>query len=158
MDEFIDWIKSYLETEFGQDSDIVKNVSVELSHKQANEITTTNTPQIQIQIMDNAEVENYSSFDGEHVSSIPLQLTIYTSQLKIKGIQTSAQESSVILGQKLKQILNKLRVGVVNENILRCRIVTMSPALPLLEGSKVYTTAVRCEFWIANPYNIIKGE
>ena len=158
MDKFLDWIKSYLEDGFANDSEIAKKVIFELAHKQGNTITTANTPQIQIQIMDNAEVERYSSFEGENISSIPLQITAYTPQMKINNVLKSAQECSIIFGQKIKTLLNKLRENVVNENITRCRIVTTSPALPLLDGSKVYMTAIRCEFWVSNPYKEIKGE
>lgn len=152
MVEFIDWLKNYLKDGFTEDKDITKSVTVELAYKQGNTITTNNTPQIQIQIMDNAEVEKYSAFDGETTSSIPIQFTAYTSQMKIGNTTFSAQDSSIIFGQKIKALLNKLRESVINENILRCRIITMSPALPQLDGSKVYSTSVRCEFWVTNPY------
>ena len=158
MDKFLNWVKDYLEDSFSNDSDISKKVIFDLAYKQGNTITTTNTPQIQIQIMDDAEVERYSSFEGENISSIPLQITAYTSQTKINNVMKSAQESSIIFAQKIKTLLNKLRESVVNENIVRCRIATVSPALPLLDGSKVYMTAIRCEFWVSNPYKEIKGE
>lgn len=158
MDKFLDWVKSYLDNGLSNDSELSKKVVVELAHKQGNTVTTTNTPQIQIQIMDDAEVERYSSFEGENISSIPLQITAYTSQTKINNVMKSAQESSIIFAQKIKTLLNKLRESVVNENIVRCRIATVSPALPLLDGSKVYMTAIRCEFWVSNPYKEIKGE
>lgn len=156
MDEFLEWIKQYIAEQFANDKSIAKTITIENAYKQGNEVSTSNVPQIQIQIMDNAEVERYSTFEGEQVSSIPLQITSYTGQMKINKIDKSAQEASIIFGTKIKTMLNKLREGVVNKNIQRCRISTMSPALPLLDGSKVYTTAVRCEFWIANPY--VAGE
>lgn len=152
MNDFLDYIKTYLETAFENDTDIEKEVTVTKAYKTNNQISTTDTPQIQLQILNNAEVERYSSFEGENVSQIPLQITSYTTQMKIAGSTVSAQEASIIFGDKIKAMLNHLRESVVNENIGRCRIVSMSPALPLLEGSKVYTTAVRCEFWIAYPY------
>lgn len=152
MNEFLEYMKAYLSGKFAEDEEISKAVIVEKAYKINNEITTSNVPQIQIQIMNNSEVERYSSFDGENISSIPLQITSYTAQMKIGGVMKSAQEASIIFGQKVKDVLNTIRKSVENQNIKRCRIITMSPALPLLEGSKVYTTAIRCEFWIANPY------
>ena len=151
MEEFLDYIKAYLDDNFKNDSDITKTVTIEDAYKSGNEVTTSNVPQIQVQILDNSEVVRYSSFEGENVSYIPLQITSYTAQMKIAGTMVSAQRASIKFGQKIKNLLNALRNSRVNENIERCRIITMSPALPLLEG-KVYTTAVRCEFWIANPY------
>lgn len=151
MDEFLEYIKTYLSTSFDADTDITKTVTIENAYKSGNEVSTSNVPQIQVQILDNSEVQRYSSFDGENVSYIPLQITSYTAQMKIASTMVSAQQASIVFGQKIKNLLNALRNSSVNENIMRCRIITMSPALPLLEG-KVYTTAVRCEFWIANPY------
>lgn len=152
MNEFLEYIKTYLQSKFTEDTEITKTITIENAYKQGNEITTTNVPQIQIQIMDNSEVERYSTFEGENVSSIPLQITSYTGQMKIAQITKSAQEASIIFGQKIKKYLNMLRESNINANILRCRISSMSPAMPLLEGSKVYATAIRCDFWIANPY------
>lgn len=152
MNDFLEYIKTYIANKFLADTSITKTVTVENAYKQGNEITTSNVPQVQVQIMDNSEVEKYSSFNGEHISLIPLQITSYTGQLKIGSIMHSAQTASIIFGQKIKDMLNQLRESNVNSNIKRCRVSSMSPAMPLLEGSKVYATAIRCEFWIANPY------
>lgn len=152
MNEFLAYIKQYIADAFSTDSSFTKTVTVTDEWKQGNEITTANTPQIQIQILDNSEVERYSSFEGENVSNIPLQITVYTSQGKFLNVMKSAQQMSRIYGEKLKKVLNTLRESKVNGNIERCSITTMSPAMPLLNGEKVYATAIRCEFWVANPY------
>lgn len=153
MNDFLDWIMSYLETQFSADTSIQNTITTKLGYKAGSEITTSSSPQIAVQIMDNSEVETYSSFEGENISSIPLQFTVYTGKINYNNIITEPQKSSMILGEKIKNILNKLRESVVNNNIKRCRISSMSPALPLSDGSKIYSTAIRCEFWIANPYD-----
>ena len=152
MNEFLKFIKEYLDEKFRNDTDISKKVIIDNAYKINNEITTANSPQIQIQIIDNSEVEKYSSFEGENVSSIPLQIIAYAPQMKIGNVMKSSQDVALIFGEKLKKYINALRESNVNKNIQRCRIITMAPALPLLDGSKIYTTAIRCEFWIANPY------
>ena len=153
MNEFLEWLKTYISSQFANDSDITKTVTVENANKQGNEITTSNVPQVQVQLMDNAEVDQYSSLEeGEHVTSIPVQITSYTGQMKIKNAACSAQEASIIFGDKIKNMITASNMASANTNIKRCRRTTMSPALQLLDGSKVYYTAVRFEFWIANPY------
>lgn len=153
MNKFFTWLKNYISTTFANDSEITKSVAVENAYKQGNEITTSNVPQIQVQILDNAESQRYSSFyEGENVTYLPMQITAYTGQMKINSVMKSAQEASIIFGEKIKTLLHARTIQEANRNIMRCRITTMSPALPLLEGDKVYTTAVRVEFWIAYPY------
>lgn len=153
MTNFYEWIKNYIETKFANDSDFSKT-SVKVAYLQGNKVTTDTVPQIIIQIMDDSEVDRYSSFDGENVSSIPLQFNAYAGQMKIGNKMKSAQEASMIFGTKLKVMLNELRENVVNANIMRCRRATMSPALPLIDGSKIYFTATRCEFWVAYPFAV----
>lgn len=154
MNEFLEWMKEYIKTKFTNDADLpnTKVVEVYNAYQSGHEVSTNTVPEIQVQILDNNEVVEYSSFEGENVSYIPLQITSYTGQMKKGSTIKTAQEWSVIFGEKLKKMLNALRSQeVVNGNILSVQILGMSPALPLLEG-KVYTTAVRCRFWIANPY------
>lgn len=152
VNEFLEWLKQYISTAINSDTTISKTVVVENAYKQGNEVLTTNVPQIQIQLLDNSEVERYSSFEGENITSIPVQINAYTGQMKIDSILKSAQEASIIFGQKIKNIMSANLLANANENVKRCIRITMSPALPLLDGSKVYMTAVRFNIWIANPY------
>ena len=153
MNEFYSWLKNYIQEAFENDADIAKTVTIENAYKQGNEITTSNVPQIQVQIMDNAESQRYSSFyEGENATYMPMQISSYTGQMKINNVMKSAQEASIIFGEKIKNLLHARTIQEANGNIMRCRITTMSPALPLLDGSKVYVTTVRVEFWVAYPY------
>lgn len=154
MDKFLDYMKGYLKTELMNDGIIASSYDL----KVYDAYTAGHTPErteLQIQIMDNSEVEVYSTLEGEAISSIPLQIVIYAFQMKLNGVMTSAREVSIKLGTKVKDILNRLRESVVNPNINRVRIMTMAPAMPMQDGSKAYTTAIRCEFWVANPYREI---
>ena len=54
MNEFLQYIKQYIANAFENDEDITKEVTIENAYKQGNEITTSNVPQIQIQILNNA--------------------------------------------------------------------------------------------------------
>lgn len=154
MDKFLEYMKEYLKTELKNDG--ILPATFDLGVYDA--YTAGHTPQkteLLIQIMDNSDVEAYGTLEGETTSSIPLQITVYAFQTKLNGVMTSAREVSIKLGTKVKEILNRLRANVINPNILRTRIMTMSPAMPVQGGEKAYTTAIRCEFWVANPYREI---
>jgi hypothetical protein len=154
MDKFLDYMKDYLKTELKKEGILPStfDLGVYDAYKAGH---TPNKTELLIQIMDNSEVEAYSTLEGEKVSSIPLQITVFEFQTKLNGVMTSAREVSIKLGAKVKEILNRLRETVINPNILRTRVMTTSPALPIQGGEKSYTTAIRCEFWVANPYREI---
>ena len=54
---------------------------------------------------------------------------------------------SIKLGDKIIKQLEALKV--VEARVKRVRIMTTSPAMPFEGGDKAYTTAIRCEFWVA---------
>ena len=55
----------------------------------------------------------------------------------------------MVIGDKIKNILNAVDVVGAIPSVVRVRIMTTSPALPYEGGDKAYTTAIRCEFWVA---------
>lgn len=149
MNEFLEWLKTYIKNNFAADTSITKTVTVEYANKAGNTVSTSNVPQVQIQLLDNSEVERYTSFDGEHISSMPIQITAYTGQTKISNVMKSAQESSIIFGQKIEDMFAAKKVASANPNVERCVRITTSPALQLLDDSKVYFTATRFNIWLA---------
>ena len=146
MYNFLESMKTYIKNGINADSDISDTIAV----YDAN--TKGHTPQkteIQFQIMDNSEVERYNSFSGASIFNIPLQITLFAFQTKIAGKMKSARESSIILADKITNLLNALDVVKHNSNVMRVRIMTTTPAMPFEGGDKAYTTAIRCEFWVA---------
>ena len=99
--------------------------------------------------MDNNEVDTYTSFEGANVFYIPLQITVVGFQMKIAGTMQSPKSVSLMLGEKVLNLLDALKVVEANERVKRVRIMTTSPALPLESGEKAFTTAIRVEFWVA---------
>ena len=152
MYAFLEWLKGYIDEQFQADSSITKEVTIESAYKQGNTVNTTNVPQVQIQLLDDSEVERYSSFQGEHISYVGVQINAYAGQMKIDNTTYSAQDASIILGEKIKSMITANNLLSANNNIKRCTRTSMSPALQLIDGSKVYYTAVRFDVWIANPY------
>lgn len=151
MFEFLEYMKSYLETKFANDNDLPNSFEMKVYDAYTTGHKPTKT-EIQIQIMNDSEVDRYSSFDSTHISNIPLEIVVYAFQMKLDNKMVSAREVSIRIADKVKVFLNELRESNVNDNIKRVRIITTSPALPTIDGEKSYMTAIRCEFWVANPY------
>jgi hypothetical protein len=153
MYDFLEYIKQYIADCFANDTDIASTYIINSYDVDLVGHTPTKT-EVQVGIMDNAEVERYSTFGlGERISYIPLQINLIGFQMKLENVMTAPRVVSLKLGQKIKTMLNNLQVGGTNKNILRVRIMGMSPALKYEGGEKAYYTAIRCEFYVANPYN-----
>lgn len=159
MVEFLDFIKSYLETKFGADTDIVtsKRPKVYDAYQVGHEPSKIKTCEIQVQVLDNSEFQPATSFEQENANYTPLQITAYATQMSIKSKMVSASKASLILGEKIKKYIYDLiyaRNGDANynKNILSGRLMSSSPALPMNDGGSLYMTAVRFDFKISYPY------
>jgi hypothetical protein len=141
-------MKSYIKERINADADISKTYGIEMYDADTKGHSPTKT-EVQFKIMDRNEVERYTSFEGENVSSIPLQIAVVAFQMKIAGVMTSAKDASILLGDKICNLLNAVDVVNAIPRVTRVRIITTSPALKYEGGDKAYTTAIRCEFWVA---------
>lgn len=149
MYKFLQDMKSYIKERINADADISKTYGIEMYDADTKGHSPTKT-EVQFKIMDDNEVERYTSFEGVNVESIPLQITAVAFQMKIAGVMKSAKDASLLIGDKIKNLLNaKQDVVSAIPRITRVRIMTTSPALPYEGGDKAYTTAIRCEFWVA---------
>lgn len=150
---FLEDLKKYLEECFKKDADIsvAKKPQVYMGYQIQHE-PSSKRPEIQVQPLGNSEQGNYTTFCGKKANSIPVQVTALTGQLRIGGVDYSAQEASIILGDKIDRYMNDYIYSCTNENIYEARMITSSPALPMNETGSVYMTAVRFDFVIAYPY------
>lgn len=148
MYKFLQDMKSYIKERINANADISKTYGIEMYDAYTKGHTPTKT-EVQFQIMDDNEVERYTSFEGANVYQMPIQITVVAFQMKIAGVMTSAKDASLLLGGKLKNLLNAVDVVSAIPRVERVRIMTTSPALPYEGGDKAYTTAIRCEFWVA---------
>ena len=144
---FLEDIKKYLEECFKNDNDITasKKPSVYNGYQIQHE-PSSKKPEIQVHSLDKREQEEYTTFCDRNANIISVQITAYCGQLKIAGIDYSAQDASVILGDKIDQYIYQYIYSCVNKNIYGGRTITTSPALPKNEGGSVYMTAVRFDF------------
>lgn len=148
MYKFLQDMKSYIKERINADADISKTYNIEAYDTDTKGHSPTRT-EVQFQIMDKNEVERYTSFEGANVFYIPLQITVVAFQMKLSGVMTSPREGSIILGDKISKLLNAVDVVNAIPRVQRVRIMTTSPAMKYEGGDKAYTTAIRCEFWVA---------
>lgn len=148
MYNFLQDIKSYIGAGINADADIPKNYGIKMYDAYTKGHTPTKT-EVQFQIMDNSEVERFTSFGGVNVYYIPLQITVWALKMELGDKVQSPRVASVILGDKIIKLLDALKVVEAIPRVKRVRIMTTSPAMPFKGGDKAYTTAIRCEFWVA---------
>ena len=148
MYSFLEDVKKYIVDGLNADADISNTYGIVGYDANTKGHTPTKT-EVQFQIMDNNEVERYTSFEGANVYYIPLQITVWAFQMKLAGTMTSPRVVSIKLGDKIIKQLEALRVVQAIPRVKRVRLMTTSPAMPFEGGDKAYTTAIRCEFWVA---------
>ena len=148
MYSFLEDMKKYIVDGLNADADISNTYGIVGYDANTKGHTPTKT-EVQFQIMDNNEVERYTSFEGANVYYIPLQITVYAFTMKLAGTMTAPRVVSIKLGDKIIKLLEALRVVEAIPRVNRVRLMTTSPAMPFEGGEKAYTTAIRCEFWVA---------
>lgn len=147
MDDFLENIINYLQSVFDADADLTPSKKpMVYDAYQVNHEPQSNKPEIQVQILDSREQVNYTTFCGKKAINIPLQFTSYSGQMKIAGIMTNAQHSSIKLADKVTKYIDDLVYGDENYGIRYARYISSSPALPMNEGGSMYASAVRYDF------------
>ena len=148
MYSFLEDMKKYIVDGLNADADISNTYGIVGYDANTKGHTPTKT-EVQFQIMDNNEVERYTSFEGANIYYIPPQITVWAFQMKLAGTMTSPRVASIKLGDKIIKQLEALKVVEAIPRVKRVRIMTTSTAMPFEGGDKAYTTAIRCEFWVA---------
>lgn len=148
MYSFLEDMKKYIVDGLNADADIPKTYNI-VGYDAYTKGHTPQKTEVVFQIMDNNEVDAYTSFEGANIFYIPLQITVVGFQMKIAGTMQSPKSVSLMLGEKVLNLLDALKVVEANKRVKRVRIMTTSPALPLESGEKAFTTAIRVEFWVA---------
>lgn len=145
---FLEDMKKYIVDGLNADADISNTYGI-VGYDANTKGHTPAKTEVQFQIMDNNEVERYTSFEGANIYYIPLQITVFAFQMKLGAKIETPRVVSIKLGDKIIKLLNALKVVEANPRVKRVRIMTTSPALKYEGGDKAYTTAIRCEFWVA---------
>lgn len=149
MYEFLEYIKKYLEECFATDPDFTPSKRPEIldTYLVGHEPKKTQ-PEIQVQIMNDSEQINYTTFCGVVAESIPLQFTAYSGNVRIGGVDKNGKQASIILADKTKGYINNLIYGNKDNNILAGRHILTSIPLSMNDAGSIYMTAVRFDFTI----------
>ena len=146
MKPFTDQLMGYMSKAFAEDEVFPKNITVCESYK----ANITPTPKIVLYVSDDSEDARYTTFEGEAVSSVSIQITAFASQCKVGGEMLSAREAAVAFSEKLRTIFQKEIVRTAILEILTLRRVGKSSPLPLDSGEKTYFAPIRFEIKIKN--------
>lgn len=145
MKQFTDNLIEYIKNQFANDTDIAKAIKIEYAYSQSSKSTF---PLITVQPLDNNDSERYDTYDGEQISNIPTQITIYAQQMKIANVMQSAQDVTFILADKLTKMFDKKKLVEWNDNIIRVRRAGTTFSMPLNDGTTTYFSALRYEFYV----------
>ena len=154
MNEFLEELKKYLEVCVSSDSDFTaaKTPTI-LDGYQIQHTPSSTRPEIQVQPMSNGENVNFTTFCGKKCNTIPVQITVYTGQVKIGKDMKSARDASLIIADKVEGYLYNYIYSATNPNLYYGRQMSSSPAMPMkVASATIYATALRYTFNVAYPY------
>lgn len=153
MRAFIEDLISYISKNFANDADISKTVSVDDAYDENEKISP---PHIFVQEIDDNDAQQYSSFDGEEISYVPVQITAFCQQMKIGGVTYSAKQSSAIFADKIKELFDITKTIRWNNNIRLMRRVGGTPSMPVQKGTTTYFSPIRYDFFVCRNYQKLK--
>lgn len=110
-------------------------------------------PQIAIQILDNAENEQYTSFEAENVSDFGIQINIYAENMQIGENIYSAEKASMIIADELQAYMNDIKFKLYNTNIVRIVRIGKDYRSPEDDTGQVYVNVLRFDCQTVYPYN-----
>lgn len=151
MKDFIDDLIEYLKDKFANDTDITNNVDVCYLYK----LGTRKYPFIGIQSLSSSS--NKETYDeGEVITNCPIQLVVYSKTLKIQGISTNAQDSTLIIADKIMNWFNAITLSNWNNNIIRVRKSGSAFPTPVESGETTpFSLPIRYDFDIVTDYTKI---
>lgn len=149
MKIFLDDIIAYLDSKFANDTSIgaSKKPKGYYAYKSGLEPDTTE-PFYTIQLLDNSTASE--TFLREITINVPIQINVFGIKMNINNITHTAQESSIVLGEKIIEFMEEFKYS--NKNLIACRRITTTPAMPYEDGTKAYTTIIRYNIEINVPY------
>lgn len=155
MFQFREDIKAYLTKCFEKDTSLTpsKRPKVYNGYQIGHE-PSSKFPEIQVQPLNASEDIEYTTFCGKNANNVPLQVAVYSGQVKIGGVEYSSQDASVIIAEKAEKYLYDYIYANGNNNIIEGRLIGSSPALPMNDAGSVYVTILRFDFSVAYPYEV----
>lgn len=137
-----DDLKTYINEKISNESGITESVTITKTYPYGKTIIT---PQIMLQIADNTENVIATTFEGEQVSTVLLQVIVLASAMSINSKKYNAQNSCDILCEKLVNWFDKAEIVKSINSIKNCRRVQWLPSTPYETGTTTYAGLVRFE-------------
>lgn len=149
---FINDLKAYILNELSQD-DNFSNIKVVKAYTTENVIKA---PQIAVYISNDREDEFSNSYESENISVLRVIFYCYNKAMVFDDDdeKTSAIESTLILCDKLKELLNKNILNSNNINIISSTRKSFVQPQPLRDDG-VYVAIMTYEFKVLNDYTKI---
>ena len=153
--DFMNDIIKYIKESFSTDPDF-SNIKVEKAYKAENELAT---PEIDVYLSDDSEDIISNSYDEENISIKMLTLYCYNKAMIFGNNEekNDAIESTMILTDRLKTIMNKNNVAKNNKNVISLTRRNSVPPQNLRDGI-IYVSIIRYEVKILNNYDKIYNE
>ena len=140
-----DDIKSYINTKLSTDTDITQSIDIIKTFPYGK---TPNPPQIMLQLADNTENIGGTTFEGEKVSTVLLQVIALANAMKFSNVKYNAQTSCDKLCDKVVTWFDKQSVINGITQVINCRRVQWLPAQPYETGTTAYYGILRFELTV----------
>ena len=147
MFELMEKIKTFLAARFEADEDFETPIAVNDEYMFNHELGNT---EVQTGFLDNSEYERLISFEGEQGAYMPIQLTVYSTQMKIGGKTYNPRDTGVIVADKICRYMKYLSREVCG--ILLCERTDYTSPYPMNEGATRYFVALRYDLVVDSPY------
>lgn len=142
----IDDLKSYINGEISKDNELNMSIGIKEQYPYGHK---PNPPEILLQIVDNAEMSVGTTFEGERIATVLLQIIVMANSMTIGGKKYNAQKSCNILGDKVCEWFEKSNVKKNIPQIINTRRVQWAFATPYESGTTTYYGILRFDLTVS---------
>ena len=135
-----DDIKSYINGKIAEDKDLNMTIGIKEQYPYGHK---AQPPEILIAIMDNTELQSATTFEGEKVSNVSLQIIPMANSMNIGGKKYNAQKSCTLLSEKVANWFDKTVIKEFIPKIINTRRVQWSNSMPYENGTTTYYSILR---------------
>lgn len=135
-----DELKSYLNGKIAEDKDFNVSIAIKKQYPYGHK---AQPPELLLAIMDNTELESATTFEGETIANVSLQIIPMVSSMSIGGTKQNAQNSCDLLSEKICGWFEKTTIKENIPKIINTRRVQWSNSYPYESGTTTYYSILR---------------
>lgn len=135
-----DEIKSYINGKIAEDNELNISIGIREQYPYGHKPTP---PEILLLFVDDTEMETATTFEGETVSTVLLQIIPMANSMTIGGKKYNAQRSCTILSDKIAMWFQKTAIKQNLPQIINTRRVQKSNSMPYENGTTTYYGILR---------------